>query len=216
MPLSKSQAASIPVGAPMEGCAWGDTATDRMDRAEGVTAAELHERYLEDVYRYVFQRVPRTEEAEDITAEVFAAAAAGLPRFRGYCPPHLWLLSIARRKIVDARRRRAARRETLASELADQEPDAETLWEALGETEGPEAALMRAEARQILRELVAQLSSDQREALMLQYMEQLSVAEIAVVMDRSASSVYSLLKRARATLQRRGRYYFIEGQGHEG
>src|SRR5205814_1736758 len=108
--------------------------------------------------------------------EVFAAAAVGLPRFRGDCPPYLWLLSIARRQIARAQRRRAARRETLASELADP-----TLWEALAAVEGPESAVMRAEARRVLGELVARLNPDQREALMLKHMERLSVAEIAVV-----------------------------------
>jgi DNA-directed RNA polymerase specialized sigma24 family protein len=53
----------------------------------------------------VSRRVPGQEEAEDITAEVFAAAFVGLPRFRGHCPPYLWLLGIARRKIADALRR---------------------------------------------------------------------------------------------------------------
>jgi RNA polymerase sigma-70 factor, ECF subfamily len=215
MPLSKSQAASVAAGAPARGRPRADTPADSMERADRATAAELHERYLPDVYRYVFQRVPRVEEAEDITAEVFAAAAAGLPRFRGQCPPYLWLLSIARRKIIDARRRRKARRETLASELADEEPDDRALWEAMGELESPEAALMRAEARRVLRELVAQLNPDQREALMLQYMERLAVAEIAVVMGRSPASIYSLLKRARAALHRHGRSYFLGDEGHE-
>src|SRR6266567_1285745 len=128
-------------------------ALDPMSQADWATAAALYQRYLEDVFRYVFQRVPHQEEAEDITAEVFAAAFMGLPRFRGQCPPYLWLLSIARRKIIDARRRRTARRETLASELADEGPDAETLWEALAAVEGPETALMRAEARRVLGEL---------------------------------------------------------------
>ena len=73
-------------------------ALDGMDHAEGITAAGLYERYVEDVYRYVWQRVPSVEEAEDVTAEVFAAAAAGLSRFRGQCPPYLWLLSIACRQ----------------------------------------------------------------------------------------------------------------------
>ena len=40
--------------------------------------------------------------------------------------------------------------------------------------------------------------------MLLQYMERLSVAEIAVVMGRSLASVKSLLQRARATLYRRG------------
>src|SRR6266511_2403368 len=98
------------------------------DRADMATAAGLYERHLEDVFRYVLHRVPRQEEAEDITAEVFAWAFAGLSRFRGDCPPHLWLLSIARRKIVDARRRRSVRQETLASELSADGPEAEALW----------------------------------------------------------------------------------------
>jgi RNA polymerase sigma factor (sigma-70 family) len=215
MPLSRSQAASVAAGTPARGRLRADAPTDSVNGGERATAAGLHALYLEDVYRYVFQRVPRTEEAEDITAEVFAAAAAGLPHFRGQCPPYLWLLSIARRKIIDARRRRVARRETLASDLAEEEPEARALWEAMGEVEAPEAALMRAEARRVLRDLVAELNPDQREALMLQYMEQLSVAEIAVVMGRSPGSVYSLLKRARATLQRRGRAYFLGDEGHQ-
>ena len=44
--------------------------------AEEITAAALHARYLRAVFRYVWQRVPSAEEAEDITAEVFAAVKA--------------------------------------------------------------------------------------------------------------------------------------------
>jgi RNA polymerase sigma factor (sigma-70 family) len=57
--------------------------------------------------------------------------------------------------------------------------------------------------------LVAELSPDQREALMLLYMDKLSVAEIAVVMGRSPGAVSNLLNRARASLYRRGRAYFL-------
>src|SRR5437879_11492919 len=120
MPLSKSHSTGALMGA-----------LDRMNRAEETTAAGLHERYLDDVFRYVLRRVSRREEAEDITAEVFAAAAAGLPRFRGHCPPHLWLLGIARRQIAGALRRRATRRETLASELTHSSPGEDPLWESL-------------------------------------------------------------------------------------
>jgi RNA polymerase sigma-70 factor (ECF subfamily) len=184
-------------------------ALDWMNRAGAITAAELHERCLKDVYRYVLQRTASIEEAEDITAEVFAAATTGLPRFRGECPPYLWLLSIARRQIARAQRRRAVRRETLSSELAHERPAAEALWEALAAVEGPEAALLRAEADRVLGQLLGQLNPDQREALMLHYMEQLSVAEIAVVMERSPGAVASLLHRARAAVYRQGWSYFL-------
>jgi RNA polymerase sigma-70 factor, ECF subfamily len=154
--------------------------------------------------------VPRQEEAEDITAQVFAAAFEGLSGFRGQCPPHLWLLGIARRQIAVSLRRRAARRETLASEMEGEAEEADLIWTALAASEGPEAAALRAESRRVLRRLVAELNPDQREALMLQHVERLSAAEIAVVMGRSVSSVYSLLKRARAKLYQQGRQYFEE------
>jgi RNA polymerase sigma factor (sigma-70 family) len=194
---------------PMQG-----EACERASHAAKITAAELYDRYLPDVYRYVWQRVAGVDEAEDIVAEVFVAAAAGLPRFRGQCPPYLWLLSIARRQIALARRRRTTRRETLASELAADSVDADALWEQAlslaGRADpGPEVALMQTELRRVLDALVAELSPDQREAMMLQYMEELSVAEIAVVMGRSPGSVSNLLNRARTALYRRGRAYFL-------
>jgi RNA polymerase sigma-70 factor (ECF subfamily) len=184
---------------------------DEPRRAEGAewTAAALHERYLKDVYYYVLRRVPHVDEAADITAEVFAAAFAGLPRFRGHCPPYLWLLSIARRQVALAQRRKRLRRETLASELAPEPTAAAAAWEALAATEGPEAALARAEAQQVLRKLMTALNADQREVLLLKYWERLSIAEIALLMGRSPASVNSLLQRARAALYRRGRDYFL-------
>src|SRR5262245_812900 len=134
MPLSRLQATTILAGA-----------FERAEHGEAVTAAELHERHLEDVLRYVLRRVPSVEEAEDITAEVFAAAFVGLPRFRGQCSPYLWLLGIARRKIAYALRQRAARRETLAAELGHEFPEAAALCEMVATSDGPEAALVRAE-----------------------------------------------------------------------
>jgi RNA polymerase sigma-70 factor, ECF subfamily len=187
-----------------------------MNPAERATADEWFERYLDGVFRYVLQRVHGIEEARDITAEVFVAAAEGLPRFRGECPPFLWLLSIARKQIALARRRRESRRETLASELPAEGPGAEAAWEALAEVQGPETALIQSEARRVVRDLLAQLSPDQREAVLLQYVERLSVAEIATVMGRSPASVTGLLQRARATLRKRGGRYFLgEDEGKE-
>lgn len=202
MPWNRSQATVAPAGA-----------LERMERAERVTAAKLHERYLEDVLRYVLRRVPRQEEAQDITAEVFAAAFLALPRFRGPGSPYLWLLGIARRKIADFLRRRTVQRETLASELPDL-AEARSPWEEQA-IEGPEAAVVRAEAARVLRALMAELIPLQREALLLQHWEQLTVPEIAVVMGRSPASVKSLLQRARATLRRRGHGYFLDDEGQE-
>jgi RNA polymerase sigma-70 factor (ECF subfamily) len=141
MPVSSPLYSSAPAKEPHE-----------VEGADRDARAVLQERYLREVYRYVLRRVPRPEEAEDITAEVFASAFAALPQFRGQCSPYLWLLQIARRKIIDARRRRLARREMLASELADEATAADEIWEALPAPGGPEVELTRAEAQRVLRD----------------------------------------------------------------
>src|SRR6478672_2528840 len=66
---------------------------DRVEAIDRIDAGELHGLYLKDVFRYVSRRVPK-QEADDITMQVFAAALEALPRFRGECPPRVWLLKI--------------------------------------------------------------------------------------------------------------------------
>src|SRR5262249_11979825 len=148
------------------------------------------------------------------TMQVFAAALESLPRFRGECSLTLWLLSIAHKKVVDALRRRAARRETLASELTDPGSATDPMADAVASAvDGPETALVRQEARRAMRHLVDQLNRDQREVLLLRYVEERSMAEIAAIMARSPAAVNSLLQRARATLFRLGRRYFLDDDG---
>ncbi len=100
----------MPSNKPQASGEWtGETA--QADRADFATAAVLHELYAEAVLGFVSERVARREEAEAITAEVFVAAAAELPRFHGDCSPAHWLLEIARGKIAEAHGRRRSGRQ---------------------------------------------------------------------------------------------------------
>lgn len=183
----------------------------RNPTAEALSVTLLHERYLDAVFRYVSRRIARREEAEDVTAEVFASAFEQLPRFRRDCPPRLWLRGIARRKVADALRRRGRRPETLASEMPVRSAGMDRSTDAAAHPETPEAALQRREALRAIREALDALKPEQREALLLQYVEELSIAEIAVVMGRSTGAVNSLLQRARASVFRHGSAYFVGG-----
>jgi RNA polymerase sigma-70 factor (ECF subfamily) len=167
-----------------------------MVRAELIEGAQtpakagstLHELYLERIHAFVSRRIPNTQDAEDVTCEVFAAAYQNLGKAHG--EPLLWLYGIARRKVADATRRsvREQRPEALPSSLCDD----------------PHARLEEVERLMAVRELVNNLPSDQREALLLQELEELAVEEIATVMKRSGKSVKALLQRARENLRRNG------------
>lgn len=168
---------------------------------ERPTANELYERHLDTVYGYVSRRTPTRQEAEDITAEVFAAAIDALPRFTGRSTALAWLIGIARRKLADWERRRKRSGHSVRLEMAQNLP--------AGSEHEPGPALAQAEAQKIIQDLVSGLPANQREALMLQYADSLPIADIAAVMGRSQASVNSLLQRARQAIYRKGHSYFL-------
>ena len=182
-----------------DGARAGDEANGG-EREHVWTADALHQRYLADVFSYVARRVPDRQEAEDVTAEVFAAAFVALPRRKGLNGPYPWLLGIARRKIADALRRRG-RDEGRTSALTEETP--------ASSSDQPEAAIARQERASQIREMLTTLPEDQREALLLHYVEGLPQAEVAAVLGRSPAAVNSLLQRARAAVYRQGHDYFL-------
>ena len=165
------------------------------------TTETLHRQYLADVFAYVVRRVPNRQEAEDITAEVFAAAFVALPHRKGVHGPYPWLLGIARRKIVDSHRRQTRRIGQVQAVAEDFPTPSADL---------PEARLARGERQRLIRAMVTNLPADQREALLLHYVEDLPQIEIAVVLGRSPAAVNSLLQRARAAVYRQGQSYFLD------
>ena len=179
---------------------------------EAISVDLLYTRYLDSVYSYVLFRVPNHTEAEDITAETFAAAITALSRFRGESQPYTWLLGIARQKIAEAARRRdrTRRREVSEGELSEWQRETLGLLLEVDIGQLPEDAVLREEARAVMRQLLGRLPELQREALLLQVRHGRSIREIAQILDRSEAAANSLLQRARATIFRYGRSYFQE------
>jgi RNA polymerase sigma-70 factor (ECF subfamily) len=169
-----------------------------------LTPTELAERYLRIVLAYVSSRLGAGAPAEDVTAEVFAAALGafekcprtGLPG--GDDPVRAWLFGIARRKIADALRHRS------------RHPQGELDSETRSAADGPERVALDAEAAGQLRTILESLPDDQQEALRLKYVEELSLIEIGMVLRRSPAAVGTLLHRARAAARARGWHYFGE------
>jgi RNA polymerase sigma-70 factor (ECF subfamily) len=113
-------------------------------------------RHYGHVYGYFRRRLGDPERAEDLTQEVFAAAAASLPAERPGDPPVLaWLYTVARRRFADEARRRARERKAAGiiqgRGASEYEPIAGALREAI-------AALPGGQARVVLLKLVRGLT----------------------------------------------------------
>ncbi len=150
--------------------------------------AELYERNFERVYAYVVRRVPNRAEAEDVTSEVFHRALANLHRFewRGV-PFAAWLYRLAANAIADRGQQTARETGLEPDEIADPDP----------------VALRQVEERATLFRLVNGLPPDQQRVVVLRFVEQRSIREIAQQLGRSEGAIKQLQFRALENLRAR-------------
>ncbi|MFB7592491.1 sigma-70 family RNA polymerase sigma factor [Streptomyces sp. NPDC056169] len=170
-----------------------DAATTRLALAarDGDPAmADLFVRALQrDVRRYVTYLGADRQAADDLTQEVFLRALAALPRFEGRSSARTWLLSIARRTVVDSLRYAAAR-----PRLSDRDD-----WQTEAEHTQPRG-LPGFEDGIALAELLAALPAERRDAFVLTQLLGLPYAEAAEAIGCPVGTVRSRVARARASL----------------
>jgi len=157
--------------------------------------AVLYRKYLPQVYSFAFYELGNHHDAEDVTERVFLSALSALPRFedRGEESStfRVWLFRIARNAIRNQRRALARRREAPAA-LAEHVPS---------EIDPDRLALLNEEHAQAWK-AVARLPADRRRAVILRFVEEMSTAEIAAVMERSEGAVRVLIHRALRSVAR--------------
>jgi RNA polymerase sigma-70 factor (ECF subfamily) len=151
---------------------------------------EFYHRALPVVYGYFFRRCGgRKDVAEDLTQETFLSAVRSLDRGVEVEAELPWVVSIARRRLVDYYRREARRRK---------KRDAVALNE-LSFSDGSHSLTTVAEARVVAA--LDHVPSDQRLALMMRYVDGLAVREVAGLLGRSEAATESLIRRGRNALQ---------------
>lgn len=145
---------------------------------------ELVEIFSDDVWRFVSSQVSRKEDAEDVVMEVFATAIAKFSKLLAVDNQRQWLLTVAKNKALDChrKRRRHAELPLEGCEIAVEDPHP---------SEHQEAA----------RKALQTLPHAERQALILKYVNGLTVPEVARVLRKSVPAANSLLQRARVALR---------------
>jgi RNA polymerase sigma-70 factor, ECF subfamily len=153
--------------------------------------AELYEIHFERVYAFVVRRIRDRAECEDLTAEVFHHALASLKRFewRGI-PFAAWLFRIAANLISD--RYESRRREDVADDPAE-----------MDSVPASDKEFAEVERKTTLFRLVETLPDEQRRVVVLRFVEQKSIKEVARDIRKSEGAVKQLQFRALTTLRAR-------------
>lgn len=146
----------------------------------------LYDHYQGAVYRFLFYRTRSSTLAEDLTSETFFRALRSMTSFRWQGKDFgAWLMTIARNLATDHFKAGRTRLE-LATEDMGQHDDA---------TEGPEAAVLAGLTNEILLEALTRLPSEQRDCLVMRFLQGMSIAETAAVLGRSDGAIKQLQLR---------------------
>lgn len=154
--------------------------------------------YGSDVHNYLVYYLGNYE-VEDLVQDVFIKALRGLSKFEGRASPKTWLFSIARHIAHDYEYKQRMRRLLslrLGRELRSSEKTPEELIH------------LREEQEELIR-LMRSLRPNYRDVLLLRLVQDLSISEVAEILDWSENKVSVTYHRALKNL----RHKMMEQQG---
>jgi RNA polymerase sigma-70 factor (ECF subfamily) len=154
---------------------------------------QLYDHYNPSVYRFLYYRVGSVPLAEDLTSETFFRALRSMNGFRWQGKDFgAWLMTIARNLTTDHFKAGRTRLESTTEDMSTLDTT----------TEGPENAVLASLTNEALLEALSELPDEQRECLVMRFLQGLSIAETAEVLDRSAGAVKQLQLRGVRNLAR--------------
>ena len=154
---------------------------------DGEAFGQLYDRYVDAVFRFIYYRVNDRALAEDFTSETFLRA---LRRISGVSYQGrdigAWFMTIARNIVFDHMKSARFRLETTTAEIRDGSDSAD----------GPELAVLTKLTNTRLLQAVDMLNDEQKECIVLRFLNGLSVAETAEVMGKNDGAIKALQHRA--------------------
>lgn len=172
-------------------------ADPRRTRPDTVAFDALYEAEFGSVFRYARARLGRSD-GEEVTSEVFHAAALAFSDGNGARVTPAWLMAVTRNKVIDRWRRAERRKAKHHLVWTREEAEFPDHWTQSATRDAVLAALDRMKPRH-------------RTLLILHHVDGMSVPDIAAALGESTRSVESAVRRARASFRRH-----YEGDGSDG
>lgn len=161
-------------------------------RAQAGDAAyfgRLYDHYAPRIYRFIAVKVGTRQEAEDLMHEVFVSAWQKLPSFEAQGFPFgSWLYKIARNRVIDHYRVKKPQ-VSIDEEIIVHE-------EMFGATASTDELFDQGLDMDAVRRAMEELTEEQRTVIQLRFVEDLSPAEIAQVLEKREGTIRIIQHRA--------------------
>lgn len=163
--------------------------------------------YKKKVYNTAAGFLTNTEEAEDITQEVFIQVFRSIKDFKKNSQLSTWIYRITVTKCLDLLRKKKAKKRIAFITDIFEKNDIDKK-ESFVNYEHPGVETDRIELSARLFREIDKLPENQRIAFVLNKVEQLGYREISEIMDTSVPAVESLISRAKANLKKKLEKYY--------
>lgn len=158
----------------------------------------LYQQYKVLVYNVALHYVRNTEDAEEITQDVFVQVFQSIETFQHKATLKTWIYRITINKSLDFIKQKKSKKRFF---IFGQRSESAKEWANISTYEHPGIAMEQQEHAALLFRLIDELTENQRTAFILSKIDGLSNPEIASIMELSISSVESLVFRAKTTLK---------------
>lgn len=154
---------------------------------------EIYKYFYSPIYRYFFLRTQKDEEAVDLAQTSFVKFYGNLDKLNETSSLPSFIFTIARNTLIDYWRRKGTRKTIVSDEVVMIE----------GENKAESSPNLGLDFKEMIREL----SEDQKEAITLRYVEDLPIKDIANIMGKSEEAVRQLLSRGIKALRKNSQQY---------
>lgn len=169
--------------------------------------ASLYEQYNILVYNVALNYLQNTEDAEEITQDVFVQLHQSLSTFKNESTLKTWIYKITINKCLDFIKHKNSKKRFF---IFGQKSNNESEMQNISNFEHPGILLENKEKAAILFGVINELSENQKTAFILSKLDGMSNPEISEIMEVSISSVESLIFRAKGTLKEKLSKKFID------
>jgi RNA polymerase sigma-70 factor (ECF subfamily) len=146
----------------------------------------LYDHYQPSIYRFLYYRTRSIVVAEDLTSETFFRALRNMSSFRWQGKDFgAWLMTIARNLATDHFKAGRTRLEMTTEDMGQHDDT----------TDGPEVAVLASLTNEILLAALIELPNEQKDCLVMRFLQGMSIAETAAVLGRSEGAIKQLQLR---------------------
>ena len=161
---------------------------------------ELYNIYVDQIFRFIYFKVSRKEEAEDLTAEVFLKTWQYINEEKAKKIDNLkaFLYQTARNSVIDFYRKKNPT-ENLFIEQKNENDEMEENWsrnEIVDSKKNPLEEMQLNSDVEEVKKALQKLKEEYREAILLKFVEEMSISEIANILGKKEGAVRVLLHRA--------------------